>query len=128
MMRPVFVRDDRLAAFRLQPRADVGGAAVLPDDGAVHRLTGGAVPHHRGLALVGDADRGDVLCGEARLLQRLAADRDGRGPDVLGLVLDPARRRKMLRELLLRHGRDRDVAAKHDGARGGGALIDGQHE
>ena len=38
----------------------------------------------------------------ARLLQRLAADRDGRGPDVLRLVLDPARGRKMLREFLLR--------------------------
>ena len=34
-------------------------------------------------------------------LQRLAAGGDGRGPDVLGLVLDPARRGKMLREFLL---------------------------
>ncbi len=34
----------------------------------------------------------------------------------------------MLREFLLRGGGDRDVVAKHDGARGGGALIDGQHE
>ena len=34
----------------------------------------------------------------------------------------------MLREFLLRGGGDRDVAAEHDGARGCGALIDGQHE
>ena len=60
--------------------------------------------------------------------QRLAADRDGRGPDVLRLVLDPARGRKMLREFLLRRGGDGDIAAKHDGARGRGALIDGQHK
>src|SRR4029079_14893509 len=85
-------------------------------------------PHHGGLALVGDADRGDILGGGAGLLQRLAADRHRRGPDVLGLVLDPAGGRKMLRKLLLRGGGDRDVAAEHDGARGGGALIDGQDE
>ena len=53
---------------------------------------------------------------------------DRRGPDVLGLVLDPARGREMLREFLLRGGGDGDVAAEHDGARGRGALIDGQHK
>ena len=91
-------------------------------------LAGGAVPHHGGLALVGDADRRDVLGCDARLLQRVAAGGDRRGPDVLRFVLDPARRRKMLRELGLRCRRDRDVAAKHNGARGCGALIDGQHK
>ncbi len=94
----------------------------------MHGLAGGAVPHHGGLALVGDADRGDVLCGEVRLLQRLAAGGDRRSPDVLRLVLDPARRWKMLRELGLRYACDRDVGPKHNGARGRGALIDGQHK
>ncbi len=121
-------RDHGLVAFALQPGADVGGAAVLPDDGAVHRLSGRAVPHDRGLALVGDADRGDIFGGKTRLLQRLAADRNGRGPDILRLMLDPARRRKMLRKFLLRRGCDGNVAAEHDGARGCGALIDGQHK
>ena len=102
-------RDRRLVAFILQFGADIGGAAVLPDDGAVHRLPRGAVPHHGGLALVGDADRGDVLGRQAGLFQRLAADRDRRGPDVLGLVLDPARGREMLREFLLRRGGDGNV-------------------
>ena len=64
----------------------------------------------------------------AGLFQRLAADRDRRGPDVLRLVLDPAGGRKMLREFLLRGGGDGNVAAEHDGARGRGALIDGQHK
>ena len=103
-------RDRRLVAFGFEFGADVGGAAVLPDDGAVHGLAGGAVPHHGGLALVGDADRGDVFGGDAGLLQRLAAGRDGRGPDVLRLVLDPAGGRKMLREFLLRGRRDGNVA------------------
>ena len=128
MIRPVLAEIAGSWPSALQFGADVGGAAVLPDDGAVHGLPGGAVPHHGGLALVGDADRGDVLGLQAGLFQRLAADRDRRGPDVLGLVLDPAGRRKMLREFLLRGGGDGDVAAEHDGARGRGALIDGQHE
>ena len=34
----------------------------------------------------------------------------------------------MLREFLLRRGGDGNVAAEHDGARGRGALIDGQHK
>ena len=48
------------APSRLQPLAEVGGAAVLPDDRVVDRLAGRAVPDDRRLALVGDADRGDV--------------------------------------------------------------------
>ncbi len=121
-------RNRRLVAFALEFGADIGGAAVLPDDGAVHGLAGGAVPHHGGLALVGDADRGDVFCLQARLFQRVAADHHGRGPDVFRLMLDPAGRRKMLREFLLRGGGDGNIAAKHDGARGCGALIDGQNK
>ena len=120
--------DRRLVAFALQSGADIRGAAVLPDDGAVHRLAGGAVPHHGGLALVGDADRGDVFRFQPGLFQRVAAHHDGRGPDVLRLMLDPAGRRKMLREFLLRGGGDGNIAAKHDGARGCGALIDGQNK
>ena len=49
------------------------GAAVLPDDGVVHGLAGAAVPHHRGLALVGDADRGDLACRRAGLGERPTA-------------------------------------------------------
>ncbi len=121
-------RDRGLVAFALEFGADVGGAAVLPDDGAMHGGTSGAIPHHNGFALVGDADRGDVLGADAGLLNRLAAGRNRRGPDVLRLVLDPAGRREMLREFLLCGCRDGNVGAKHNGARGRGALIDGQHK
>ena len=34
----------------------IGDAGVLPDDGVADGLAGFAVPHHGGLALVGDAD------------------------------------------------------------------------
>ena len=43
---------------------DAVGARVLPDDGVVKRLAGLRVPDDRGLALVGDADRHQVLRGE----------------------------------------------------------------
>ena len=66
MIRPVLAEIAGSWPSALQLGADVGGAAVLPDDGAVHGLPGGAVPHHGGLALVGDADRGDVLCRRGR--------------------------------------------------------------
>ena len=37
-------------------------AGVLPHDSVVYRLAGFAVPHHGGLALIGDADGFQVLC------------------------------------------------------------------
>ena len=81
--------------------ADLVGAGVLPDDRVVDRLAGGPVPDQRGLALVGDADRGDVLGAEVGLGQRAADDLAGVVPDLLGVVLDPAGPREDLLVLLL---------------------------
>ena len=103
-----------------------GGAAVLPHDGVVDRLAAGAVPHQRGLALVGDADRGDVARGEPGLGDRLAAGRQHRAPQILRIMLDPAGLREVLRKFLLGDGRDGAVGAEHDGAGGRGALVDGE--
>ena len=109
-----------------QRRAGVRGAPVLPDDGVVDRLAGRAVPDDRGLALVGDADAGDVLGRDAGLRHGLAHGRDRRRPDFLRIVLDPARRGIDLPQFLLR-GRDRrEPGVEHDGARRGGALVDGE--
>ena len=52
--------DHRLAAVGAELVADAGRAAILPDDRAVDRLAGRAVPDDDRLALVGDADGGDV--------------------------------------------------------------------
>ena len=98
MIRPVLAEIAGSWPSALQSGADIGGAAVLPDDGAVHRLARGAVPHHGGLALVGDADGGDVLGLTPAFFSASRQVAIGRGPDVLRLVLDPARGRKMLRE------------------------------
>ena len=115
--------DLRFVTLCLELRADVRRAAILPDDGAMYRTAGGAIPHHRGLALIGDADGGDVRRRDVGLLHRLAAGRERGLPDIVGLVFDPARRREVLREFLLGDRGDRGVGAKHDGARRCGALI-----
>ena len=122
---PVFAAIAASWPSRAQPRAGVRGAPVLPDDGVVDRLAGGAVPHDRGLALVGDADAGDVLGRDAGLGHRGAHGRDHRRPDLLRIVLDLARRRIDLAQLLLRAGDRRERCVEHDGARRGGALVDG---
>ena len=68
--------------------------------------------------------RGDVARLQARLCERVAHRFDRRAPEVFGIVLDPAGARIVLREFLLRDGDDREILAEHDGARGGGALIE----
>src|SRR5206468_9417684 len=70
--------DDQAGAFANQALrahitqflAERGSAAVLPDDRVVNRLAGLPVPHDRGLALVGAADRHHVLERDIALSQR----------------------------------------------------------
>ena len=119
-------RDLVLVPGALQLVAALGGAAVLPDDGVVDRLAGAAVPHDRGLALVGDADAGQRLGVELRLGERAAADLDRGRPDLLGVVLDPARLGEDLRQFLLRRRHRPARGIEHDGAGAGGALVDGE--
>jgi hypothetical protein len=109
----------------LEPRAKIRRAPVLPDDGAMHRTSGGAVPQQGGLALIGDADGDDVARGGAGLLHGAAAARDSRCPKVLRLVLDLAVGGKMLRKFLLRKSRDRGVGPEQAGPGRGRALVDG---
>ena len=73
--------------------AALGGAPVLPDDRRRDRLAGRAVPEQRRLALVRDRDR-----PSARRRPPARAVGDAR-PDLVGVVLDPARAREVLRQL-----------------------------
>jgi len=70
---------------------DAVGTGVLPHDRRVHRFPGRGVPQQRGLALVGDADRGEVGPGQPGLVQRAAGDRLDVVPDLGRVVLDPTR-------------------------------------
>ena len=79
-------------------------APVLPDDCGMNRLARCALPHNDGLALVGDADGGDLPRPGDH------ARKDFRGAAHLArknfrwIVLHPACLRIELLELLLRHG------------------------
>ena len=92
-----------------------GRSPVLPHDRVVDRLTGGPIPQHRGLALVGDADRGDVRGREPGLVEGLAGGFDLSRPDLFRVVLDPAGLGKDLAKLLLAQAADVAARIEDDG-------------
>ena len=68
---------DRIARGRVRiERAidDAVGARVLPDDGVVPRAPGLGIPDHRGFALVGDADGGEIRAVSLPALRAPAID------------------------------------------------------
>ena len=97
---PGALADPGLAAGVLEPLALRRGAAVLPDDGPGERGVAAPAPERHRLPLVGDAHRGHVAPGDAGAGERPAQRGDGRVPDLLEVVLDPARLREVLGELL----------------------------
>ncbi len=70
--------------------AEGRGAPVLPHDGAVQRTSGRAVEGHQRLALVGDADGRDGVAPFGQAGADLGQGVADRGPDLGGVVLDPA--------------------------------------
>src|SRR6266852_9255490 len=74
-------------ALRLQALAIIGGPAILPDDRVVNRRASLAVPDDRRLALIRDADGGEVLRANVGASERLDGDADLRRPDFLWVVL-----------------------------------------
>ena len=84
-----------------------------------------AVPDDGGLALVGDADGGEIAGHEAALLERVGDDFAGAAPDLIGVVLHPAGLRKDLFVFLLGDGDDAAGAVEDDESRAGRALVDG---
>jgi len=117
-------RNRRLVPGLPQARAHVGRATVLPYHGIVDRPSAGAVPHDRGLALIGDPDSGDVAGTGSGFGKSFARGCDRRGPDLLGIVLDPAGRRIDLRQFLLRGGNRRQCCIEQDRAGRSGSLVD----
>jgi hypothetical protein len=87
-----------LASF-LELLAAIGGSSVLPDDSLVNRPAGVAIPQHRRLALVGDTDAEAGGRIDPSLLERGPDGLRNALPDLVEVVFDPARSRKMLRKL-----------------------------
>ena len=110
-------------ALVVQTVAVFRGAAVLPDDGVMYRLAGGAVPDDGGLALVGDANRGEVFRFQPGFGERFGEHRNLRTPNLLGVMLNPARRREILGKRLLRDADGLAVAVKNNRPRRGRPLV-----
>ena len=125
MTSPVRSRIEVFVAVAFQAIAEICRPAVLPDDRVVDGLSGLTIPHDGGLALVGDADGGDVSRPKVRAPQRLGCHRHLRRPDLAGVVFNPARMREDLLKLALSDGDDGRVVIEDDGARACGALVEG---
>jgi len=117
----------RLGAVALELGAEVGGAAILPDDGVADGLAGVLVPDDGGLALVGYAYGGDGVGGKIGARKRLVGRSALAGPDFHGVVLDPARLGVDLLKILLGEGDDAGVAVEDDGAGAGSSLVEGEN-
>ncbi|SPL96118.1 Basic proline-rich protein precursor [[Actinomadura] parvosata subsp. kistnae] len=122
--QPGQLRHARLVPGLAQAPAQGGGAAVLPDDRAAGRGERAPVPQDGGLALVGDAHAGRRPGGVA---QRRGARREGGLPDVLGVVLDPAGPRKMLREFFVALGDDLPVFCNYQRRYPGCSGVNREH-
>ena len=81
--------------------AKIRRSPILPHDGVGERFAGGAVPQHRGLALIGNADARELVGCDAGVIDCLPAAAQGGLPDLFGVVFHPAVMGKMLGELML---------------------------
>ncbi len=104
-----------------------GGPAALPDNGWTHRLPGPLIPHHCSLSLIGNADGCDILCPGSRLGHGLHCHPKLGRPDLIRIMLHPARLRKILGKLLLRQTADLPFPVKKDTPVAGRPCIQGHH-
>ncbi len=99
--QPGLLPDHVALALALELGGDAVGPGVLPDDGVVVGPSGALVPDDRGLALVGDAESGQVAAGQAGPVEGGLDDRGRALPDLHRVVLHPAGLREDLLVLQL---------------------------
>jgi hypothetical protein len=100
----------------------------LPDDGRCHRAPRGAFPDHGGLALVGNPHRDDLRGSRAGTIQQQARGIELRIPDLIGVLLHPARLWITAFDRRSIHGDAATLFVIERRARTGGAFIDGEHK
>src|SRR6185436_11740438 len=103
-------------AIAFQFIAKGGGPAILPDDGVGDRPPRAPIPDDGRFALVGDADASKVRAGRLRGAQHLERRAQLRLPNLLRIMLDPARLRKNLSKLALGRSDDGAGAIEKNGA------------
>ena len=99
-----FFTDHLRSAVALQLFAKLRRAATLPNDRRADRLARLAFPKDGRLALIRDADGRDVCSIHAAFADDLLQHGKLRVPNLVGVVLDPAVLRIILRKFPLRHG------------------------
>ena len=112
--------------FALELVTELGGSAVLPDDGIVDRATGSAIPYNGRFPLVADPDGRHVLRRHLGAPQHVHCHRDLGVPDLFGVVLNPPTRQKDLPELLLGDSPEPAAVVEEDRPRTCRPLIEGQ--
>jgi hypothetical protein len=117
-----------LEAGRAQGLADRARLARLPDDRGMDRERRLAVPDDGRLALVRDAEGGDVAARQPGAGEGAAGGAELGVPDLLGIVLDPAGLGKRLLELELLDAADPERAVEEQRPRGGRPLVECENE
>ena len=85
------MRERIIWSLRFRQRVDDPiGPRVLPDDGVVPGMAGLRVPDDRRLALVGDADGGEILRRDVGVAHRARDHLVGPRRDLQRIVLDPS--------------------------------------
>src|SRR2546430_4451051 len=113
-----------LVTVGAQSLADGRACPALPDDGGIDRTARRTLPHDGRLALVRNADRGDLGRTESRTREGFAPDRDGRRENFLGIVLDVSRRGIELSYLAVGASADGAGLVENDRARARRPLIE----
>src|SRR2546430_3499777 len=117
----------RLDPLGAQAVTDRRRPSALPDDRAVDGRSRCTIPEDGRLALVGDPDRRHLGATDARLRERGPRRALDRRPDLLGIVLDPARLREILRQLGVAAGEDAAVGIDDQRRRASRALVEGEN-
>jgi len=117
-----------LQPIALQLLADLLGAHALPHDGIVVRAARVAIPDHRGLALIGDAQRHQVPRAHLCLCQRSFHGLLDGVPDLQRVMLDPAWLWQDLFMLLVRAAEIQALVIEQHAAGTRGALVDGRDD
>ena len=100
------------------------GATALPHDGVIDGLAAYAVPDHRGLALVGDADGGNAVGVDTALKLDFHHDGDLAGKDRRGVLLYPTGAREAGFDATTRLGDDAAVLVDDGREYRGGAAVE----
>jgi hypothetical protein len=94
----------------------------------VEGAAGGAFSKEGGLALVGQAEGGDIAAGEIGFGDGGEGGAAGGFAEIGGIVPDPAGLREVLQEFLLGFRAGVAAVVENDGARRGGALVEREDE